>query len=172
MRVPQYSHKFTAWKGKTALSYPTNKTVRSWLNGATRWRVSPGTELAIPRISQPRHDVADLIEVAVHRPQVDGHIGMGLAQQFNAFRRADDTDVFDALHSPILEQAHCGGGRSPGGQHRVQHQADAHGGQGGQLVVILDRLQGLLVPIQADVPYLGIRQQLPNAVDHAQPRPQ
>ena len=63
-------------------------------------------------------------------------------------------------------------GGAAGGQHGVQDDDVAFVNILGQLVVILHRLQGFVVPVQADVAHLGGGHQLQHALYHAQARPQ
>ncbi len=50
----------------------------------------------------------------------------------------------------------------------VQKQADVHLVGRWQLAVVFDRLQGLLVAVEADVAHLGLGQQTPDRIHHSQ----
>ena len=51
-------------------------------------------ELAIPGITQPGYDITVFIEAFVNGRQVDGDIGVGVVEAFNAFWRGNQADKF------------------------------------------------------------------------------
>jgi hypothetical protein len=72
----------------------------------------------------------------------------------------------------VLHRRDSGGGRVPGRKHRVEEDDVALGDVGRQLHVVLDRLERLLVPVEADEADAGARDQAEDAVEHSEPRAQ
>ena len=97
---------------------------------------------------------------------------MGAGQGGDPLRRGDQAHLLDARRAPGLEDIDRGCRGAAGRQHRIEDEADLDGRRIGQLVVVLDRLQGPLVAIETDVPDLGRWHQLEHRLDHAQARPQ
>src|SRR5699024_2337034 len=90
----------------------------------------------------------------------------------DALGRGDDVHELDVLDVIVLDELDGGGGGAAGGQHGIEDDHVPLGDVGGHLAVVLHRLQGLGVTIQADVAHLGRGDQGENAVHHAQARPQ
>lgn len=103
---------------------------------------SAGTKLAVAGVTQAGNNVAYLVEVIIHRGQVDRHVGMGTLHGGDAFRSADQPDEFDAFDAPILQNVHRSNRRPAGREHGVEDEADRHARLGWQLVVILHRFKG------------------------------
>ena len=71
-------------------------------------------------------------------------------QPLHALGRRDDGDHPHRLRARPLEDVDRGRGRVPRGQHRVEQDHVPLGDVGRQLHVVLDGLQRLLVPVEAD----------------------
>src|SRR5438445_12645576 len=79
-------------------------------------------EQPVPRIPQPREDVAVLVQLAVERRGEDRHVGVVLEHAARALGRRHETEKPDALRAGVLERAHGVHGRAPPGGHRVEHE--------------------------------------------------
>lgn len=65
-----------------------------------------------------------IVESFVDRSEVDGNVGVVRLQVIDSFRSPDDPDEFDPVNPPPFENVNSGDGRTAGGQHRVQYQAN------------------------------------------------
>src|SRR5207245_7113233 len=84
-----------------------------------RGRTSFGAKQPIPRITQARHDITVIVEMAVDRGRVDRHIGMPGLQGFYALRRGDEADELDVLCATRLDAVERGDGGRTGREHRI-----------------------------------------------------
>ena len=115
---------------------------RASCRGPTLSVPAAGPELAVAGVAEPGQDVALLVEAAVERRAVDGHVRVGRADRRDALRRGDEVDQLDPARAPALEHLDRGRRGAARGEHRVEDQAEVDGRGVGQLVVVLDRPQG------------------------------
>ena len=73
------------------------------------------------------------------------------------------------LRAGLLDVVDRGGGRVAGREHRVEHDHVALGEVGRELDVVLDRLERLLVAVEADEADARARDQREDAVEHPHP---
>src|SRR5713226_9830246 len=128
-----------------------------------------GAELSIAGIAKSRHDVANVVEPFIDSGHVDGYVRVCLAQAFDALWRGEQPDVLDSFAAPALQDVDARLGGSAGRQHRVEHDRQLHPVRRRQPVVVLDRVEGTLVAVQADMPHLGGGDHLEETFDHTQP---
>src|SRR5207253_10307543 len=97
------------------LPYMTNYVINyeSDVKCQSARRALPGPEQPVPRIPQPRQDVAVLVQLAVERGGEDRHVGVVLEHVAHALGRRDETVEPDALGAGVLERAHGAHGRAP-----------------------------------------------------------
>src|SRR3990172_13269255 len=119
-------------------------------------------KLPISRVSQAWHDVGDVVQVAVNRADVDGHVRVIFLHLSDAFRRGDQADVLDLRHPPFFQERAGRRGRAAGRQHRVEDEAELHAGLNRLIRVILHGLERALVALEADVPDLRAGHHLPD----------
>ena len=93
---------------------------------------------------------------------------MRLLHRLDALGRCDQIHQLDVLDTAPLEAVDRGDSRAAGCQHRVEQQHVAVLDIVRQLAVILDRLQGFRIAVQADVADLGSRDHFQHAVHHAE----
>ena len=99
-----------------------------------------GSKNPVAGIAKARNNIANIIEMAVHRSAVHMDIRMCCSQRLDAFRRSDDAHEFDALRAAALDDGNrinCG---TAGCQHRIEDDHVAFRNIARQFVVILDRL--------------------------------
>src|SRR3989441_5481235 len=132
----------------------------------------PGAEQAIARVPQPRQDVAVVIELAVERGGEDGDVGVGLEQVTHAVGRGDEAEEADALGAGVLERVYGVRRRAAGGEHGVEHEEIARVFTGGDLEIVIDRLEGVVLAVDADVADARRGDELRDALDHAESRAQ
>ena len=89
-------------------------------------------------------------------------------QSLQTLRGSNQTDELDVLGTALLDLADGVAGAAAGGQHRIQNKDLALIDVAGQLAVVLDRHQRLLVAVHADVADLGGGDQVQHAVHHAE----
>src|SRR5579872_2950458 len=97
---------------------------------------------------------------------------MRLPQLEQAIRRADEADVAQVRHTVALQDIERVYGRAAGGEHRVYGEAYLEVAGTCQLIIVLDRFKGMLVPAQTKMPDLRVRQYLAKAFGQAETRPQ
>jgi hypothetical protein len=97
---------------------------------------------------------------------------MTFVQRPNALGRGDDGHELHRLRACLLDGLDCGGCRVSRGEHRVEEDDVAVGDVGRELDVVLDRLERLLVPIEADEPDAGSRDEREDAVQHPDAGPE
>ena len=83
-------------------------------------------------------------------------------------RRRDEADEHDRARPRLLDGRNRGDARVAGREHRVEHDRVALLEIAGQLHVVLDRLQRLLVPVHAQEADPSARDEGENAVQHPQ----
>ena len=104
----------------------------------------------------------------VQRGHEDVHVRVILLHFLHALGGADDAHELDVLYARLLEEGDRRGGRTAGGQHRVDHDGVALLDIGGHLEVVLDRLQRLRVAEQAHMAHLDVGHHADHAVHHAE----
>ena len=109
-----------------------------------------------------------IVQLFVDRADEDLNVRMSLLNRSNTFRRTDEVHQLDVLDAAALEAVDRSDSGAAGRQHRVEQQNVAVLDVTRQLAVILDRLEGLRVAIQADVADLGCRDHLQNTLYHAE----
>src|SRR5688500_14064696 len=63
----------------------------------------PCPELAVPGVTEARHDVAPVVELAVERSAVDVHVGVRAGHRIDALGCRDQVHELDALGPPALQ---------------------------------------------------------------------
>src|SRR5207245_3285304 len=111
---------------------------------------SAGAEQAVSEIPQSRHDVGLVVEPLVERRRVDVDLGMTLLEYLPPLASGHDADHPRVAPAGLLDEVQRLGGRSAGGQHRVEQQRHL-ALQHRQLLVVDARHGGLFVSLQADV---------------------
>ena len=92
-----------------------------------------------------------------------GDVGHRLVHPGDPLRRGDQREELEPGHAGRLEDLAGTDRRAAGGEHRVDDQGQRDPRPGRELVVILGRPEGRLVAEQADVPDLGLGDQLEDA---------
>src|SRR5256885_6421654 len=128
----------------------------------------PGAEQAIARVPQPGQDVAVLVELAVERGGEDGDIGVGLEHAPHALGRGDEAEEADALGAGVLERVYGVRRRAAGREHGVEHEEIARAFTGWDLEIVIDRLEGVVLAVDADVADARRGDELRDALDHAE----
>jgi hypothetical protein len=89
--------------------------------------LSGRSELAVARVAQAGHDVADVVQALIYRGQVNCNVCMGFVESLDSLGRSDDADIFDPLGTPLLEHIRGRHRCAASGQHWVQNQTHLHG---------------------------------------------
>ena len=113
-----------------------------------------------------------VVELVVHRSHVDLHIRVVFPYPGDALGGGQDVHQLDIFYAVLLDKGDGGGGGAAGGQHGVQDDNVPLGDVVGHLAVVLHRLQGVGVPVQADMAHLGGGNKGQDAVHHTQAGPQ
>ena len=71
---------------------------------------SSGTKLPVARITQTRHNEANVVEMRINLGNVNWHVWVSVLQGSNAFWRSQQADKFDALGAPFLQNVDGGDG--------------------------------------------------------------
>src|SRR4029079_9024340 len=82
----------TVWVALTArvcAADPGRDQTRTALAGLAR------PELAVAGVTEPGHDVALLVQLAIQRRRVNLHVGMGRGDRLDALGRRDEVDELD-----------------------------------------------------------------------------
>ena len=108
-----------------------------------------------------------VVELTVNRRSVDFHVRVHPAQCGNAFGAGQQAEKFDGLWFQRLDPGNCGYRRVAGGQHGVDHDDVTLLGVLGHLEVVLDRLQGFRVAVQANVANARARHHCQHAVQNS-----
>src|SRR2546427_4635329 len=127
-------------------------------------------EQAIAGIPEPRQDVAVVVELAVERGGEDGDVGVGLEHAAHALRRRHETQEADALGTGMLERADGIRRRAAGREHGIEHEEIARVLAGWDLEIVVDRLERVVLAVDADVADARRGDELRDTLDHAEPR--
>ena len=106
------------------------------------------------------------VETLVDHCQVNRNFGVMLMQELDAFGSTQDTDEFYFSHPPFFQDIDRGNRGTSRGEHGIEDQCDRYSWLDGQLVVVLNGSEGVLVAIQANVLHLGAGHHLPHTVNH------
>ena len=109
-----------------------------------------------------------LVELLIHAGHIDLHVGVGLAHGLDALGGSQDVHELNVLAAVVLHKVDGSHSGTAGSQHGVQHDDIPVGDVAGHLAVVLHGVQGLRVPVQADVTHLGGGDQGQDAVHHTQ----
>ena len=104
---------------------------------------------------------------AVDRGADDVHVGVFRVHALDPFGRRDDADEDDVARARLLHLADRRDARVAGREHRVEDDRVALLEVGRQLHEVLDRLERLLVAVEADEADARARDQRQHAVEHA-----
>src|SRR5439155_9773497 len=104
----------------------------------------------VSRVAQAGDDVPLLVQLPVDRRDDDPYIGMLADDVLDPFGRRDQRNQQDVRRTRALDRADRGRGRVPGREHRVEQDHVARGDVVRELDVVLDRLERLLVAVEAD----------------------
>src|SRR6266516_1669425 len=129
---------------------------------------SPCAEQPVPGVAQARQDVAVLVELPVEGSRVHGHVGVGGEHRLDALGRGDEAQEAHARGPGFLQGLDGGDGRAAGREHRVQHEKRAVLLARGDLEVVVDGLERVVVAVQADVSDARRGDELSDALDHPQ----
>ena len=113
-----------------------------------------------------------VVELLVQSGTVDIHIRVVVVDPLNALGSGDDVHKLDIFDLIIFDKLDGRRGRAAGCQHGVQNDDLPLGDVVGHLAVVLHRLQGVGVPVQADMAHLGGGNKGQDAVHHTQASPQ
>ena len=113
-----------------------------------------------------------VVELAVNRGGVDGHVGVFFEHGVDAFGAGQQAQELDGLGLALFEARHSGGGGVAGGQHGVDHHDVALLHVFGHLEVVLHGLQRFGVAVQPDVAHTRARHHGQHAIQNAVARPQ
>ena len=125
------------------------------------------SEDAVTGVAEARNDVGVLVEVVVHRGQVNVYVGMLGLDTGNAFRRTDQAHQPDVLASSFLEHRQGVTGAAARRQHRIRHDDHAALDVFGKLAIINHRVVGFLVAVKTDMADFGDRYQILQSFNHA-----
>ena len=106
---------------------------------------------------------------AVHRGCDDPDFGMLGVHALDSLRRGDETDERDRAGAGVLDLRDRRDARVPRREHRVEHDRVAVLEVVRQLDVVLDRLERLLVAVQADEPDPRAGDERQHPVEHPHP---
>src|SRR3954471_4496057 len=127
------------------------------------------TEDPVAGVPQPGADVARGVELTVDHGGGDRHVRMSAPDGLDALRGGDQADEVQPLRAGALEPGDRLLAAAAGGQHRVDHEDLGVLHAGGDVLVVADRPQRLLVAVHAEVAHPGLRHEPQEAVDEAQP---
>src|SRR5215470_6546874 len=117
-----------------------------------------GAEEAVARVAQTGHDVAVVVQMAVHRRGVDLNVRMRAVEGGEPFRAGQQAHEADRAWMHRLHTTGRRDGRVAGGEHGIEHDHVALFHLVRDLEVVLDRRERLLIAVQADVTQPRARQ--------------
>src|SRR6185312_15516399 len=126
---------------------------------------------AIACVAEPGHDVPLLVELAVDCCDDDRDVRVVAVDPLDPFGRRDQRDQ-PHRRRPCGLHRDDRRGRVARGEHRVEQDHVAVGDVVRQLHVVLDRLERLLVAVQADEPDAGAGDESEHAVEQPEAGPQ
>ena len=128
------------------------------------------SEQTIAGIAQTWQDVAVRVQLAVESGADNRYVGVCLVYPRHARWGRYQAEKTDALCTGALERGD-GSDRAPArGEHRIEEEELTFRGVGGNLEVVVHRLEGIVVTVEPDMPNACRRDQPQNAVDHAKSR--
>src|SRR6266540_1779016 len=129
---------------------------------------SPRAEQPVSGVAQAREDVAVVVELPVEGGRVHGDVGVGGEHRLHTLRRGDEAEEAHARGPGFLQGLHGSDGRAPGREHRVQHEKRPVLLARGDLEVVVDGLECVVVAVQADMSDARRGDELGDALDHPQ----
>jgi hypothetical protein len=133
---------------------------------------SPSSEEAIAGVAESGKDVAVLVEFAIERGADDRNIGMRVVHALDSGRRGDETEKSNTLGTGALQRVDCGDGTSAGREHRIEQQELALGRIAGNLEVVVDRFERVVIAIESDMSDARRRHEFEDALDHSESGPE
>src|SRR5438445_736404 len=131
-----------------------------------------GPEQPVSRIPQPRQNVAVRVQLAVKRRGEDRDVGVRLEHAAHALGGGDEAEEPDALRAGVLERAHGVHGGAAGREHRIEHEEVARVAPFGNLEVVIDGLERVVLAVDPDVPDARRRNELGDPFHHPEAGPQ
>src|SRR5262245_17007008 len=98
------------------MTHRARSVKRSYMGSSSR-----GGELPVAGVAEAGDDVGLVVQVRVEGGEVDGYIGVGGLQAFDAFRGGDEADEPEVIDSPAFEDVDAGDGRAAGGEHGIEN---------------------------------------------------
>src|SRR5438094_963057 len=94
---------------------------------------------------------------------------MTVGETTHALRRGDETEKANARRAGALERRHRGDGTAARREHRIEKEKVPLGGVAGNLEVVVDRLERVVIAIETDVTDARPWDEPINAFDHTEP---
>ncbi len=126
-------------------------------------------EQPITRVAQAGENIAQLIKSPIQGGAVDEHIGMCAGEAPYPFGRGDEAKKPNPSCSSALEGCDGGCSAASRGEHRVQQEKISFRRIAGDLEVVIDRLEGVVIAIETDMTHPRRRDETRNAFNHAKP---
>ena len=139
---------------------------RTWVR-ANLPRSLSRPEQSVAGVAEAGKDVAVRVELAVERGGEDWYIWVRGAEPRHAFRRGDETEELDARSTGPLKRRDRTGRAAARGEHRVEQEELALGGVSRDLEVVVHRLEGVVVAVEADVTDTRGGHELEDALHHS-----
>ncbi len=124
-----------------------------------------------PGVAEARQDVAPLVQATVDPGDDDRHVRILTVEALDTLRGGDQGDQTHRVRPRGFHGRDSGRSRVARGQHRVEQDHVPLGDVVRELHVVLDRLECLLIPVEADEPDAGGGDQREHAVEHADAGP-
>jgi hypothetical protein len=133
---------------------------------------STRTKQTIAGVAETGKNVSVCVEFSVQRCRYDTHVGMFVREILHTFWCSDETEKSNSCRSRTLQRRHSRRSASSRGEHRVEQEEITLGGITGDFEVVVDRLQRVVIAIQADVSNARRWNQSQHTFNHSESRTQ
>jgi hypothetical protein len=130
------------------------------------------SENTIPCVAEAGKDVPVPIQLPVQHGRENPHIRVGSSDLADALRGGEERDKADLLRPFLLEE---GEGRTPAparGQHGIEEKNETSLKRPGKLGVVIDRLEGLLVPVDPDMTHARFGEKIQKTLHESESGPE
>ena len=127
---------------------------------------------AIPRITQPGHNIPMIIEFFVQCPDVDIHVRVLFPHSLHPFRSSDNAQETDIFYAFLFQHSDSRRAGTTGREHWVHDKHLPLAAIRRKFTVILHRLQGLRITVKPNMSHLSCGYAREHSVHHTYARAQ
>lgn len=128
------------------------------------------SEQPVACIAQARQDVSLSVELPVECCAVNWDVGMLGFETPDSFGRSYETEKPDSGGARSLERGNGSSSTAPRREHRIENEEIPLGSITWNLEVVVDWLEGIVIPIETDMSNARRGNKAQNSLHHAEPR--